>query len=312
MAEIVTLSSTKYRTLAAVLLISIAVIGGHLMPGLDNSRVEDGIRNGMHVVVFAAFAGIIFQFLKRSGIAIAAVTTILAAALVGALAESLQGFSGKALDVFDVARDLSGAALGLTASMLWHWSINDSGSKFKQGVLRSLSVLLGLSVLTPAAFWLSIIVLGRMTSPVILDFDQWWNKYIFRPINAEIVTPIGVTGSAEIELLKWRRSGLVISPMMTDWRDYEFLTITAGMASGPDTNVTVRINDSDRKNNWSDQFLASIVVDSTVSAIRIPLTELVDEPGYAAVDLSDIQELVIFARDRRRDTVLIIDDIRLE
>ena len=72
--------------------------------------------------------------------------------------------------------------------------------------------------------------------------------------------PMGGTGSPEIALLKWRRSGLVISPMITNWSDHEYLTITVGMAKGPDTNVTVRINDSDRRNNWSDQFLASIVV----------------------------------------------------
>lgn len=306
------MSSIKYRTLAAVLLVSVATIGGHLLPGLDNSIVEDGIRNGLHILVFAAFAVIVFQYMKTSGIVIAIFTTMLVMVTVGGLSEAIQHLSGRQADILDIARDLSGAGLGIAARLLWNWSTDDSRSRFMQGASRSGSVLFSLAIVSPALFWLSIIGLGQLASPVILDFDQWWNEYIYRPINAEIDMPVGEPGSAEIELLRWRRSGLIVSPMMTNWSDYEYLTITAGMAKGPDTNVTIRINDADRRNNWSDQFLASIVVVSDSAKIRIPLNELVDEPGQPSMDLSDIQELVIFARDRRKDTVMRIDDIRLE
>lgn len=308
------MSSIKFRTVAAILLVSAAVIGGHLLPGLDNSRVEDGVRNGLHVVVFAAFAVIVFEYLKSSGIAIviAVPVTIVAVGLIGGLSELMQNVAGRQLDVGDVVRDFAGASLGLVGRLLWRWSIDDRRSWITKLVSRSASVLVGFSIIAPLLFWLSIIGLGRMTSPVILDFGQWWNKYTYRPINAEIIAPAGAAGSAEIRLLKWRRSGLVISPMMTNWSDYEYLTITASMLRGPDTNVTVRINDSDRRNNWSDEFIASIIVDADTAMIRIPFRELIDEPGQPAMDLSDVQEVVIFARDRRRDTVMLIDDIRLE
>ena len=177
---------------------------------------------------------------------------------------------------------------------------------------RAASSVSGLLIVAPLLFWSSIIGMGRLSAPVILDFDQWWNRYIYRPINAEIIDPRKPDGSAEILLLKWRRSGVVVSPMFTDWSGYEYLTITAGMSKGPDTNVTIRINDSKRRNSWSDNFLASIVVDSDISKIRIPLADLLDDPGQPSMDLTDIQELVIFARDRRLDTVMLIDEIRLE
>jgi len=306
------LSSTKYHTLAAVLLVSVATIGGHLLPGLDNSVVEHGIRNGLHILVFAVFAVVVFQYLKTSGILIAVFTTILMAAMIGGLSEAIQHLSGRQADILDVVRDLSGAALGITARLLWSWSTDNCRSRFMQGVSRSASVLFSLLIVAPSLFWLSIIGLGQLTSPVILDFDQWWNKYIYSPIFAEIRTHGSAAGSTDIQLQEHGRSGLVITPMMTNWSDYEYLVITAGMAIGPAVNVTVRINDTGRPNNWSDDFGASIVIASNSSTFRIPLTELLDAPGQPSIDLSDIQELLIFARDRQKDAVMRIDDIRLE
>lgn len=308
------MSSTHFRTLAAILLVSAIVIGGHLLPGFDNSPVEDEVRNGLHVLVFAAFAVIVFEIIRSAGMAvvITAAVTIVIVATIGGLAEFLQYLKGRQPDIFDVVRDISGAVLALSGRMIWLWSGGDRRSWIMKQVARLGSVLISLSVFAPLMFWLSIIGMGRMSSPVILDFDQWWNKYIYRPINAEIIAPAGVAGTAEIQLFNWRRSGLVISPMMTDWSDYEYLTITAGMLKGPDTNVTVRINDSANRNNWSDHFLASIIVVSKISKVRIPLREIIVTPGHRSMDLSDIQEIVIFARDGRKDTVMLIDDIRLE
>lgn len=306
--------SIQFRRAVAVLVICAAIVAGHLLPGLNNSFVEDGVRNGLHILVFAAFAVILFGYLASSGSgsAMAAITTVVAVAIIGGLSESLQYVMGRPPDVLDVVRDVSGAGLALAGLLLWRWSANAERSRMARAAGRSASLLCGLLIVTPLLFWSSIIGMGRLSAPVILDFDQWWNHYIYRPINAEIINPGMQGGSAKILLLKWRRSGVVVSPMFTDWSSYEYLTITAGMLQGPDTNVTIRINDSKRKNSWSDDFLASIVVVSDTSKIRIPLVDLLDEPGQPSMDLSDIQELVIFARDRRSDTVMLIDEIRLE
>jgi VanZ family protein len=306
------LASTKYRTLAAVLLASVATIGAHLLPGLNNSVVEHGIRDGLHILVFAAFAVVVFQYMKTSGIVIAIFASMFVAALIGGLSEAIQHLSGKQANVLDVGRDLSGAALGISARLLWSLATDDRRSRFIQGMSRSVSVLFGLAIVAPSLYWLSIIGLGQLTSPVILDFDQWWNKHIYSPIFAEIGAPGSAAGSACVYLGEHGRSGLVVTPMMTNWSEYEYLAITAGMANGPDTNVTIRINDAGRPNNWSDDFGTSILIPSNSSTIRIPLSELVDAPGQPSIDLSDIQELLIFARDRRKDTVMQIEDIRLE
>lgn len=288
--------------------------GGHLLPGLSNSSVEDGVRNGLHLLVFGVVAVVFFKLLRIEGISSkkAACITILVLACVGLVSETLQYVLGRQPDILDVARDIAGAVLALVARAAWLRSVQDRGPRIAKLATCGISILVSVVIIAPLVFWTSIIGLGRMASPVILDFDQWWSEYLYYPINADITGSGRRTGTAEVLLRQSPRSGLIVSPMVTNWIDYDYLVITARISKGPDTNVTVRINDSDRKNSWSDQFLVSIVVGAKISRIRIPLDELIHEPGKLPMDLSDIQELVMFARDRRPDTALLIEEIRLE
>lgn len=306
------MSPMNIRTIVTVMVLSLAVIGAHLFPGLDNSRVEGGVRNGLHLLVFAVFAVIVFENSKQKGVVKAALVAIVLVALIGGLSEFVQFLSGRTPDTMDIVRDLSGAALALTARLLWHRASHNDSIGVIGYLLRSLSALLTILIVVPLLFWSSIIGLGKTASPVILDFERWWNKYTYRPINSEIVTPPSRPGALELQLLNWRRSGLIVSPMMTDWSDYKFLTITGVMQRGPASNLTVRINDARRRNIWTDEFIVSMVITPGRSVVRIPLVELMQEQGQPSMDLSNIQEVVIFARDDRKNTAMLLEDIRLE
>jgi len=124
--------------------------------------------------------------------------------------------------------------------------------------------------------------------------------------------PVASSGVLQLELYEKGRAGLIVSPMVTDWRDFQMLTIAATMLRGPETNVTVRINDSQRRNVWTDQFMVPALVEPGGSLLRIPLSRLIEEQGQPMMDLSDVQEIVFFARDRRKNTAMLIEDIRLE
>ena len=110
------MSSNQIRSLVVILIITATVMAGHLLPGLDNSRVEEGVRNGFHVLVFASVAVIFFEVLIASGLSPgrAVIATIVAVAAIGGLSETLQFLSGRQPDILDVIRDLSGAALALS------------------------------------------------------------------------------------------------------------------------------------------------------------------------------------------------------
>jgi hypothetical protein len=180
-------------------------------------------------------------------------------------------------------------------------------------------VLLGALIVTPLLYWPTVIGLNRSTFPRILSFDNWWESHLYDPINAEITVPVTIANwparlgaAAEIHLSGWGRSGLGILPMVSNWSDYGYLAFFATMVKGPDTTVTIRINDGDRMHNFSDKFMATVTITNESVLFRIPLRELITEPGFRTMDLSDIQEIVIFARDNRAGTVMLLDEIRLE
>ena len=302
------------RPVAEFLLISVAVIAGHLLPGLDNSLVEDGVRNGLHLLVFAAFATILFRYLASSGLAKAprVFLTIFVVAIIGGLAELLQYLMGGLPDISDIGRDVAGATMALAVHLLWAWSGDPEQTGPMKFLARSASALVGFAVIAPLCFWLSIMGLGRMAAPVILDFDQWWIPYIYRPINAGTYVTEGPDRSVEILLQKRSLGGLVITPMISNWRRFETLKFNARMSKGSDTRVTVKINDSERRDSWSDRYIASIVVSPAATTIRIPLATMIHESGRRSIDLSDIQEIMIFARHPDADTVLSVDNIRIE
>ena len=313
------MASNNVHTILGILLLSAAVVAGHLVPGLDNSEVENGIRNALHILIFAIFAAIIFESLKHLSIPTAIIATIVVIAIVGGISEFLQYSADKQPDLNDFARDLSGAALALCGRSLWRWSHADYVSDPARDTMRAGSVLLGVMIVAPLLYWLTVIALNRSTFPTILSFDNWWETHLYHPINAEIAVPVviadwpaGAGAAAVVHLSGWGRSGLGILPMVSNWTDYEYLTFIVTMVKGPNTTLTVRINDGDRIHNFSDRFIARITVTNEPTLIRIPLHEMIAEPGLRTMDLSDIQEIVIFARDKRHNTVMLLDEVRLE
>ena len=308
---------SSFRTALGILLLASFVAAGHLLPGLDNSEVENGIRDSLHIVVFAVFAVLVFELLVRHGKPTAIIATFLIITIVGGLSEFLQSWVGKQPDFYDIARDLSGAALAVLARVLWRRSSADAVSEAVRAIRRAISILLGIAIFLPLFFWLSVIGLNRSTFPTILSFDAWWETHLYGPVNAEVVAPVVAASgrseaAAEVHLTRSGRSGLLVLPMVSNWTDYEYLVFAAVMTKGPNTTVTVRINDGDRIHHFSNRYMITITVTNEVTQFRLPLDEMISEPGLRPMDLSDIHEIVIFARDKRDGTVLLLEEIRLE
>ena len=107
------------RNAFVILILAGFVAAGHLLPGLDNSQVENGIRDALHIVVFAVFSVLVFELLGRFAGPTPIVVTFLIVTIVGCLSEFLQYQVGKRPDFYDIARDLAGAALAVLAWVIW-------------------------------------------------------------------------------------------------------------------------------------------------------------------------------------------------
>jgi hypothetical protein len=310
---------SKSRSLVGILIVTAVISAGHLVPGIDNSPIELGIRDALHTLVFAVYSVAVVSLLGRQSAAKASVVTLLLVGTTGCLGEFLQLASGKEFNVTDLGRDLSGAVLGLGSWQLWRLSGGDEISAFRGRLLRTGSVISAALVVTPLVYWLGVIVLTRSMFPTVVSFDHGWEKNLYAAINSEIIAPVTMNGGeiflgsgVEIRLSEWGRSGLRILPPVSDWTEYEYLSFTAMMLDGPDTKVTVRINDNERLGGYSDRFMATIIVKNMPVRFRIPLPEIIYEPGSRPMDLTDVQELVVFARDGRDGTVMLLDQVQLE
>ena len=49
---------------AVAILVTVAVVIGHLLPGLDATEIDHEIRNALHVIGFALIAAVIFESLR--------------------------------------------------------------------------------------------------------------------------------------------------------------------------------------------------------------------------------------------------------
>ncbi len=124
------------------MLIAVAVVGGHLLPGLDATEIDREIRNGLHLIGFALIAAVIFEALSMRPLS-AVVTTLLLVASLGALAEFVQSLDGKGYDLADLTRDVAGAATYLCARLVWNWTNAEARSSVARFSARLLSIVLG-------------------------------------------------------------------------------------------------------------------------------------------------------------------------
>ena len=268
-------------------------------------------------MVFAVFSVLVLELLGRFARPTPIVVTFLIVTIVGCLSEFLQYQVGKRPDFYDIARDLAGAALAVLAWVIWRRSNASGVSGAARAVRRAITILLGVAIIAPLVFWLTVIGLNRSTFPTILSFDAWWEAYLYEPVNATVIASVAdastrTRAAAEIQLTRSGRSGLLVLPMASNWIGYEDLVFAAVMTNGPDTTVTVRINDGDRLHHFSNRYMTTITVTNKVTQFRLPLEEMISEPGLRPVNLSDIREIVIFARDKGDGTVLLLEEIRLE
>lgn len=315
------------RSLPIVVLIVLlvaAVIFGHLLPGLDATEIDREIRNALHVIGFALVAAVIFEALPMR-VTTAALTTLVLVAALGALAEIAQNLGGKSMDLTDLYLDIAGATLYLCARIVWQWTNAERRSPVAHFSARLVSMVLGILIFLPLGYWLSVDARIAANFPTILDFDGRWDAYLYLPIDSEVslVKTDATSGDydgtfAEILLLRRSWSGLKIEPVVSDWSSFQFLTMRAAIVGGYGSKVIVHISDGVHPGYRTQHRVGDRSVGQQPTTLRFPLRGVVDIPGRPDLDLSNIRDIYIIGKTKRRgedkseETRLILDDIRLE
>ncbi len=315
----------KYRSLRLVVLIVLlaaAVIIGHLLPGLNTTEIDREIRDALHVIGFALIAAVIFEVLPMRATK-AALTTLVLVTALGALAELAQKVGGKGMDLTDLYLDIAGATLYLCARIVWQWTNAEKRSPVVHFSARLVSMVLGVLLFVPLGYWLSVNAGIAAKFPTILDFDGRWDAYLYLPINSEVslVKTVATSGDydgsfAEILLLRRSWSGLKIEPVVSDWSSFQFLTMRAAIVGGSESKVVVHLSDGSHPGYRTQHRIGDRSVGQQPTVVRFPLRGVVDIPGRPNLNPSNITDIYIIGRTKRKDkseeTRLFLDDIRLE
>lgn len=307
----------RSRTFGVFLVLTFVVtatIAIHLLPGLDSSRLENGIRNGLHFILFAIIAAFTFQMVA-SGPAVKFLVAISLVIATGCIAEFAQYSLGGMADIRDIYRDVSGAATILVAMLVYSASRKAEKGSIRRYALKTGASAIALLVFLPVAFWTSALLFERSRHPIVQDFDSRYSRYRIVPINAE-VTLIGATSQgknmlAELVLSKRGRSGLAIQTAKYDWSNETTLVFTAEVVEGSTSRLTVHINDGTNLGKFIDTESGTVTLVDGKQEYRVPVMPTISE-AQRGDDLTNIRQLVILARDKQAGARLQLDDIRLE
>jgi hypothetical protein len=316
--------SKTLRLIVVATLITVAVVIGHLLPGLDATEIDREIRNSLHVIGFAFIAAVIFEALPLST-ARAALTTLSIVAVLGALAEFVQSLDGKGFDLGDLYRDIAGAVLYIVARVLWNWTKVEGRSSLIRFSARTVSMALGILLFVPLSYWSYAKAGIAAKFPTIIDFDGRWDSYTYKPVNSEVTLVTGGSSAekntgafAEIVLLHRGWSGLSIKPVVSDWSSFQFLTMRAAVIGVQESTITVDISDVEHPGYRIQHHVGASSAGPEPTVIRFPLHAVSEIPGRPELDLSNVTAVYIIAKTGRKgknnsgEIRMILDDIRLE
>ena len=294
-----------------LLVVAAAVVLLHLAPGLDNFIVEIQMRNGLHVIGFAAVAALTIAFVP-GGALIRSIAALLVSAAIGSASEFAQLATGSAFDVNDLFRDIAGAALFVVAWFLWTAPKRFELSALWGTGLRIAAAISLLAIFAPFGYWAGVFVVARSQAPVIHDFDQPWARYFVSSINATH----SFVGSAEgahlaVTLGSRPRSGMTLAAATRNWRAAEQLAFDAWVTHDAPVQVSIHINDRRRIGRFRDSEAGTVRVNQAPTTYRISIADVLSET-QAPDNVGSIRQIVFFARDRTEGAVLSVDNVRLE
>ncbi|MBI5014654.1 MAG: hypothetical protein HZB55_04085 [Deltaproteobacteria bacterium] len=304
------------RMLGAVVLIGTILLfaGG---PGPEASRSAGRLWDLGHVVLFFSAVQWVLRSSGRGRAmdpARRGALVLLAAVAFGAATELLQAAVGGDAEWGDLARDVLGAAAGLTffspAPFLPSRALRRS--------LRTLVLLLLAAASAPAAAALWDEASARRAFPVLSDLEgpfelsRWTGS-------ARLSVSEGVSRSGRqslrLDLGTEEYSGAFLRHFPGDWRGYRALRFRLYNPASAPLALTCRVHDEEHQQGdqaSEDRFNTRIVAHRGWTDVEIPLAVVQAAPKGRFLDLGRIRGVRFFATRLEAPRTLYLDALRLE
>lgn len=293
------------------------------LPG-DNFLIGE-IQNTAHTVVFGLLS-VVLLGLSRLIFAKALVQSykhyymsFVVTVFIGAAIEFIQIFGLRDADIWDLVRDMVGAAAFLGFYATVDPRVAPGWTKRVRIGIRFGSIAVLIAAFVPLALWLGAYLNRNAVFPQLLTFDSVWETKFLTTRNAEIdrVAPpadftqaVGKVG--RLSMFPGDYCGFRIAEPYPDWTGYDRLSFD--VYSHLDTTVTlgVRIDDIHHNQKYEDRYNGAFTVSPGTNRLSIDLRDVRHAPSSREMDMTAILYVLFFTYDPKERLVLYLDRIRLE
>jgi len=154
--------------------------------------------------------------------------------------------------------------------------------------------------------------------PVLVSFSAHFGNYFRRTQHASLVVlrdeNYGQT-TGQITLNEGAWPGIIFHDICPDWREYSALLVEFQLDGDKLLDVNIRIHDRNHRlgdQPYEDRFNKTIRLLPGHNTVFIPLEEIRDAPAKRKMDLSQINEIIIFGTRMEAGRTFQLLEIRLQ
>lgn len=235
---------------------------------------------------------------------------ITAVAMASVAIEFIQSGVGRSLSAMDVARNLTGATLGL-AAVAWR-------NVPKWLVVCALFFGLADSVGFARAALADYTI--QTQAPLIDDFQSSLTLGHWHGDTQHIDIPNSLDGQGkknalQVTFSKNAQQKLEYYPLMRNWQGYELFTMRIFNPASEPIEINLRLNDKFHdlgEQEHPDRFNTSIVLNTGWNTIEIPITTIKTAPQNRDMNMADMRRLILHKQVTDQSIEFVIDDVRLK
>jgi VanZ family protein len=255
--------------------------------------------DSLHVPVFGLIAVSLYFILSRHlDWPRSLVVAFASACLLGLLSEIAQIATSRDASWTDIVANCLGAASFLAIYVsIWPSQTTSAARRFLEAGVGVL--VLGFA-LAPLIHVSAAYVERNLQQPVIADFDALFGRRLIRIQNAHYeVVPASANEPtfARVTLGSGPWPGIAFHDLWSDWTRNETLVINLAVEGTDELDLNLRVHDLKHreKKTFSDRFTRSFKLAAGDQEIRIALSDLRDAPRGRAMNMAEIEELIIFS-----------------
>jgi hypothetical protein len=255
--------------------------------------------DSLHVPVFGLIAISLYNiFSRRLNWPRSLIAAFFVACILGVLSETAQIATSRDASWRDIVSNCLGAA-GFLAIYVTLWPPHPTS-----GIKRFLNAGVGALILgvalAPLIHVSAAYAERNLQQPVIANFDGMFGRLLIRIQNADYqVVPAsgGEPTFARITLGSGPWPGIAFHDLWPDWTQNEALILSIAIEGQEALDLHLRVHDLKHRENktFPDRFSRSFNLAPGDHELRIALSDLRDAPRGRAMNLAEMDEMIIFS-----------------